>query len=353
MKQYTRWLCAVLAMVMMLSMSACKINELVEDLPTLPTVAPDNTAPTEPTAPEKLNVITGLDDMNDSSLTRPIGVMVANNDFIQDEQVGLSKADMWVEAETEGGITRIMAVFAGTDRVPESIGPVRSARSPFFHTVEALGLAYTHAGGSYTALSMIANSNIADLDVNTASAEATYAWRDSGYPHDYEYRLRTSGERLTQYMTDKGYKQYQVVDWPWTFGDRTGDPAANTVSIKMSGSQTIGFDYDSTSKTYQKTNGSSRTPHKDIDGGALTASNVVVLFSDKYWENDTTIDFYLQNGTGYVFSAGTMRRFDWSRDSEGFHMSESDGTQLALNTGKTYMCIVATEYESAMTYTAE
>ncbi len=354
MKQYKRLLCVVLAVVLAVTLCACHLGELVEELPDVPSLDPVTTETTagEPEVDTR-NIITGLDDMGESQLTRPVGVMVANNDFIQDEQVGLSKADMWVEAETEGGITRIMAVFAGSDRVPESIGPVRSARSPFFHTVEALGLAYAHAGGSYTALAMIANSNIADLDVNSAAAESKYAWRDNNYPHDYEYRLRTSAEGLTQYMTDKGYKQYQVMDWPWTFGDKTGDTAVNTISIKMSGAQTIGFAYDSGTGLYQKTNGSSRTAHKDIDGGALAATNVLVLFSDKYWENDTTIDFYLQSGQGYVFSDGTMRRFDWSRDSEGFHMQETDGSQLTLNTGKTYMCIVATEYESAMTYTAE
>jgi len=348
MKVYTRVWCAVLALVMMLALSACNIEEVIEDLPTIPTTSDPVIEPTD-TEIDRRNIITGLDDMNGSELTRPVGVMVANNDFIQDEQVGLSKADMWVEAETEGGITRIMAVFAGTDRVPDSIGPVRSARSPFFHTVEALGLAYSHAGGSYTALDMIARSNIADLDVNTTN-DSDYAWRDSSYPHDYEYRLRTSGECLTKYMADKGYKQYQVIDWPWTFGDKTGDAAATDLTIKMSGAQTIGFDYDSGAGVYQKNNGSYETPHKDIDGGALTASNVLVLYSDKIWENDTTIDFYLQSGQGYVFSGGTMRRFDWSRDSEGFHMKETDGTQLTLKTGKTYMCIVATEFESAMSY---
>ena len=344
MNMYKRWLCAMLAVVMAVTLSACDVRGVLDSLlGNSEDVSPDDIV--EPT----VNMITGLDDMNGSSDTRPVGVMVANNDFIQDEQVGISAADMWVEMETEGGITRLMAVFAGSDRVPASIGPIRSARSPFFHTAEALGLAYAHAGGSYTALDMLAASGVADLDLNTPTG-GNYAWRDESYPHDYEYRLRTSGEQLTKYMNDQGYKQYPVMPWPWTFGDRSGDTAATGVSIVMSKAQTVGFTYDSEAGVYQKTNGASKTPHTDIDGGAITAANVIVLYSDKFWETDTTIDFYLQSGLGYVFSGGTMRRFNWSRDSAGFRMTENDGTTLTLNTGKTYLCVVATDYQSDIRY---
>ncbi len=351
MKHYIRVLCAVLVVAMMATMCACGVIPGMGQ--TTITMAPDESTTVTTADNEQqggaTNMITGRADLMGATVSRPVGVMVANNDFIQSEQVGLSQADMWVEMETEGGITRIMAVFANTQRVPASIGPVRSARSPFFSVVEALGLAYCHAGGSYTALGKIANSNIADLDVNT-SASSDYAWRDSSYPHDYEYTLRTSGEGLTKYMTDKGYNPQAVWAFPWTHGDTKGAAAAGTVSVKLSGAQTIGFQYDAATGSYNKTNGASQKPHTDIDGLPLTASNVLVLYSDKFWENDTTIDFYLQNGTGYVFSGGTMRRFNWSRSSDGFTMTEEDGSQLTLAEGKVYMCVAATEYESNLSY---
>ncbi len=351
MKRTFRMLCVAMATIVMMSMCACSFLP-GSSTPTV-TMPPDSsvtvtTMPQEEST-EGINMITGRPDMAGATATRPVGIMVANNDFIQDEQVGLSTADMWVESETEGGITRIMAVFASTGRVPASIGPVRSARSPFFSVVQALDIAYCHAGGSYTALNKIASSSIADLDVNTGSGSA-YAWRDSSYPHEYEYTLRTSAEGLTKYMTDKGYNQQAQRDFPWTHGEVSGAATANSISVKMSGAQTIGFEYDSATGEYYKNNGASRNRHCDIDGVPLTAANVLVLYTDKFWENDTTIDFYLQNGKGYVFSNGTERRFDWSRGADGFVMTEEDGTQLTLATGKVYMCVVASEYESAMSF---
>ena len=76
-----------------------------------------------------VNPLTGLEDMK-SATSRPVAVMVGNNDKSR-PQYGIEKADMLIEGETEGGITRIMAVFSDASRVPDAVGPVRSARSPF------------------------------------------------------------------------------------------------------------------------------------------------------------------------------------------------------------------------------
>ncbi len=339
--------CIVTAILLLVTAVGCKSTEA-------PDISADKTTTsTKPTAPTGVpveeNIITGNVDMNGTTLSRPIGVMVANNDFIQDEQVGLAQADLWVEAETEGGITRMMAVFANSARVPAEIGPVRSARTPFAKIAEAFGLGYVHAGGSYTALDYIASSDIADLDVNGGDDGSAYSWRDHNYPHDYEYRLRTSGELLTKYMTDCAYEVMPVRDLPWTFDTQTGDPATQ-VDIMMSGAQTIGFEYNQEAGCYTKTNGSSKTPHVDSSGTAITPNTVLVLYTDKYQETNDTIDFYLQSGEGYVFSSGVMRRFDWTRDDVGFNMTEKDGTQLKVGAGKVYVCIVATDYESELSY---
>lgn len=363
MKKYLRAMVAfIMTMALMLSMAACGGEETPsETTQTTVTTSEPTSAPTgvtgDPSAdpdtpPEQLatgyNILTGLDDMGGSDLTRPVGIMVANNDFIQDEQVGIGQADMWVEMETEGGITRLMAVFANTERVPEAIGPIRSARSPFFHVVEALGLGYVHAGGSYTALAKIASSSIADLDVNTGDS-GSYSWRDSSYPQAYEYRLRTGGSALTRYMNDKGYSTEAVKTIPWTFGAQTGD-AATDIDITLSYAQKIGFTYDEATSLYQKTNGSSETPHYDGAGNPLQAKNVIVLYTDKIMENDVTHDFALGYGEGYVFSDGVMRRFDWSREGGSFTMTEKDGSQLTLAKGKVYLCVASAELESSISY---
>lgn len=357
MKLTKRLLCVLMAALLVVGMAACGEEEepvapiIGADVTTTTDTVTTTTVPTQTPVVLDTNMITGLADMAGDGLTRPVGIMVANNDFIQDEQVGIGNADMWVEAETEGGITRLMAVFASTSRVPASIGPVRSARTPFVKTAEALGLAYSHAGGSYTALNYLASSSVADLDVNGGDNGSAYSWRDSSYPHDYEYRLRTGGEELTQYMDDMGYQTTAKRDFPWTFGDQSGE-AATSVDITVSGAQQIGFDFNSEDGLYHKHNGYGEIPHTDIDGNAIAAKTVIVLYTDKYWENNTTIDFYLQSGTGYVFSDGVMRTFNWSRSTSGFTMTEHDGSQLTIAAGKVYLCLVSSGYEYNLSYGA-
>lgn len=351
MKVFYRLACAAGAAVMLTAMTACNETPAGLDVTEPPVIAPSGETTTTTKAPEPVddNPITGVKDMNASTLSRPVGVMVANNDFIQDEQVGLGSADMWVEIETEGGITRMMAIFANTERVPAAIGPVRSARTPFVKVAQALGLGYVHAGGSYTALEYLASSDVADLDVNAGADGGAYSWRDDNFPHDYEYRLRTNGTMLTKYMADMSYSVTPTKEIPWTFGEQSGE-TANTVSVMLSGAQTIGFTYDSKTGAYTKTNGSSQTPHVDSSGAAITPTSVLVLYTDQYWENDTTIDFYLQSGEGYAFSGGVMRRFDWSRDESGFTMTEKDGGKLALAEGKVYLCVVSSAHSSDILY---
>ncbi len=345
--------CAVLAVSMLCSLTACKeevpgIDIGMDNIPTIPPVT-TTTVATTTAPPLQINPVTGVADMNGSAMSRPVGVMVANNDFIQSEQVGIGAADMWVEMETEGGITRLMAVFANSERVPDAIGPVRSARTPFAKVAEALGLGYAHAGGSYTALSYIASSDIGDLDVNGGDSGSAYSWRDHDYPHDYEYRLRTNGESLTRYIQDMEYSTTPTREIPWTFGEQMGE-VANKVSIRLSGAQQIGFTYDPTTKVYTKTNGYSESVHTDSAGRAITPNTVLVLYTDKYWENDTTIDFYMQSGEGYVFSDGVMRRFDWTRSASGFTMTEKDGSKLSIGEGKVYLCVAASGYSSEISY---
>ena len=76
---------------------------------------------------------------------------------------------------------------------------------------------------------------------------------------------------------------------------------------------------------------------------------MLILYTDRYNETDATIDFYLENGTGYVFSGGLTRRFEWSRGDDGFTMTEEDGSPLTLATGRVYLCVVGAHFEDELT----
>jgi hypothetical protein len=68
----------------------------------------------------------------------PHVVMISNNKSARSEQYGLTYADIIYEAETEGGITRLMAIF-WSNQEGYIIKPVRSVRKYFFDWVIEYG----------------------------------------------------------------------------------------------------------------------------------------------------------------------------------------------------------------------
>ena len=56
--------------------------------------------------------------------------------------------DIILEAEVEYGITRTMWLFADYSSIPDTIGPVRSARPPFVKFSELFDTIYIHWGQS-------------------------------------------------------------------------------------------------------------------------------------------------------------------------------------------------------------
>ena len=82
---------------------------------------------------EIINPLTG--EAVEELLTRPIQVSIDNAAPAR-PQSGLSAADIIFEYPVEGSITRIQAIFY--TKLPETVGPVRSARPYFVDTYNRL-----------------------------------------------------------------------------------------------------------------------------------------------------------------------------------------------------------------------
>jgi hypothetical protein len=291
---------------------------------------------------DTINPLTGIADIKSGDWTRPIAVMIGNNGKSR-PQIGIEKADVYLEAETEGGITRIMAVFAGASRVPDELGPIRSARTPFIKIAESLGAVYCHAGGSRTGFDLLKTADVGDIDALHGSNSSTF-WRDSGLKKTkgQEYSMLTSGSKLSARIKSLKFSTSFSKASPFNFNKLIqGTGAGNKVQITMSAAQTISFDYDPVTELYFKSNGSLEkgSPHVTKNGETLTASNVIVIYDEKYSENEKTIGFRLVSGSGILVSGGTSRQIRWNRTKDRLQLTENDGTVLNLTPGKSYICL--------------
>lgn len=345
-----KWI-AVAAAALMLAVAGCKSGPADVSTPAgsssaQGTAGPgsDTPQPTEPPAPSgDLNRLTGLYDLEKGAPNRPLTVMIGNNDRSR-PQVGLDKADMYFEAETEGGITRIMAVFANPSRVPEKLGPIRSARTPFVKLTQSLDGIYAHFGGSVCAKAMINDMGINHIDGITYDG-STY-WRDEQLrkTKGLEYSAMTSGEKIQDRANRMKFAATTDHAAPFVFGEKTGSIPAANVMVYISRLQQVNFQYNTADKLYYKYNGTDQSdPHKTADGVQLSATNVIVMYDHFFQEIESqpiTYSFTLEKGSGYLYSGGAGRAIKWSRSAGGLKYTEEDGSVLTVSPGKTYVCLV-------------
>lgn len=341
-----RLLAAVLGSACLLALTACGGKGEGE----VSTVSPGQTVSSPSgtqgdgtqTPANAVNPLTGVADIAPGASTRPIALMVENSSTAR-PQYGLDKADLFLEAETEGGITRIMAVFAGASRVPEKIGPLRSARSPFVTVAQSLDAIYGHAGGSPLGLANIQNFGLDDVNFLSNASQA--GWRDPDLlaQRGSEHSLLSGGEKLASFIGGQGYADSSSHPAPFRFDSpKAGGGPGSKVQLSFSGLQRVCFLYDESTKMYNKMNGTldNMEPHMMMDGEQIAVTNVIIMYDEKYNEDADHINFRLNAGDGVFLTAGTSRDIRWTRTAESLAFTEQDGTALSVNPGKTYICLV-------------
>ena len=315
------------------------------DASSAPPAPTTTTGTTQPEVVLGLNPLTGLRDMETDN-TRPVGVVVTDETSTL-VQINPEKADMFFEAETEGGIPRMLAIFSSVDRLPEEIGPVRSARPHFVKFAKALDCIYCHIGGSASGLESIRQLGVDDI---TGAETVNAVLRNSD---NFSWNRKTFVKtKVLNVIQKRRYRTTGDLSAPFQFGTRAGAATANTVVVKISESYDMAFTYDAASGLYQKHRNSLDTPvHTTYTGGPIAVSNVIVMFARRTLDEVTTYsngsqskryDFELTSGSGLLASGGTSRPIRWSLAGGTLSYYEEDGvTSLTVAAGKTFVCLAS------------
>lgn len=295
--------------------------------------------------PEKVetavNPLTGLDDISPLKAgDRPVAIMVNNISVAQPVQTGLNKADVIYETEVEGGITRLMAVFQDISKV-EKIGTVRSARYVYIDLAMGHNAIYVHHGTdtNYAAPHLKDTDNFV-LDSNNAGIRISNGLAS-------EHTLYAYGDKVWKNLvdSDRTIKNKNTATW-LNFADKESPvkftDAAENVSVKFSGSYTTEFKYDSASERY--TRYFKGVERKDYyTGDSVTVKNIFVLNTDmSHYPIVKYRKIGLESGSGYYIVNGTCTKIQWSKgaSSNSFVFKNTDGTELTVNPGNSWVCIV-------------
>ncbi len=332
----------VLIVLLILSLTACKKAEVVES------ESPEPTATLEPTSTPAPVVI--FPDGVPHDGVRPIAVVIDNQGEYPFPQAGLSQAQVVYEFVVEGGVTRYVAMFWEQDL--ELIGPVRSARDYMLDFILPYDGIFVHNGGSPSALAQIDYEEW--IDSLDGTKDANKIFEDiTDNPNNWQDTY-TNSEDIYAYIAEKSISlETDLIGHP----KYSESPIileqgidAKIINIAYSAISFSTYMFDEEKQLYfRNRNGETHTDRNT--GISLSVTNIIIQkVSNETIEGDDSGRQALEtigSGEGYYCTLGKCIEITWEKADENSPTiyKDSDGHEIVLNEGKTWIQIVPTYVE--------
>lgn len=357
----------VLALTM-LTFAACGDKDEYEQSGNTSTTEPEEST-TENTVAKNVNPLTGKADLSDSAIGgRPIAIMVENSPAAR-PQWGITTPDIVLEGVVEGGITRMMWIYADAEDIPKKLGPVRSARHDYVEIANGMNAIFVHWGGSNEKGFTLAYPTIKNLGVNNIDgmSQGAYFFRDTTRSTSSEHRGCTGGDKIINAIAKLGYSTKQTKnDWtpfkvavegqPAVWGDTSITGNCSAISVTFSSGYVHTFKYDASKKKY--TNYLNNKVMTDgNDGKQMAVENVIVMYAPVATLNTSKghreWNLELTRGEGFYVSNGVGQKIYWSKNgkSGALKFTSVNGQELNVSCGQTWIGVVPEANRSLTTVT--
>lgn len=347
-----KYIAVLLTAVICLSFFACK----KEDSPIIPKASETTVTTTEPEP--ILNPLTGKKDYNEKAVgKRPVAVVVENTKPAR-PQWGISTPDIIVEGEVEGGISRMLWIYADYTALPEKIGPLRSARPSFVQFSEYFDAFYIHWGGSHSkkgsdyvgGYETIKKDGVNDLDGMNGGK---LFGRDKTRNVSSEHTGIMHGELLPEIIKEKGWRtdidnnKFTAFEFNDKAVELSADKADKASLTFSSRTYTRDFVYNKEDKKYHTTDWKKDVKFKNL----IFLIGETKYITTPYKNSSTTyLNYALKGGTGYVVSNGTKIKINWSTDGGRLKLTDEAGKTVKLNPGKSYIGLASSNHEGKATF---
>lgn len=324
-----------------------------EETTTVPTTQPTTQPTTSAYLSGNINPLTGELNYDKALLkNRPVLVSVENHKDAR-PQWGITNADIVWEMEAEGGITRMLLMFADASRLPDQVGPTRSARHYFVELVEGFDAIFVHFGGSPQAYSAIRNHGTDNID---GMYDGSAFSRDTSRNVSSEHRAYTTKERVVNAIENKEIRTEIEKEYrnPFKFNSVTKklpDGKCSEMVVDFSSYAKYTYTYNAEDNLYYSSlNG---IAFNDSNGNQQNFTNLIICYVDKSSLGDSKgrISLDLSEGHGVYVSNGTYQNIKWEKGdySDMMKFYDADGKELSLNSGRSYIALVSSTKESSCT----
>lgn len=292
----------------------------------------------------------------ETATTRPIAVMVPNESAAI-PHYNLSDASIIYEANVEGRLTRLMAIYENWEDM-NKIGNIRSTRTYYAYWAFEWDAFLVHYGGPYYINSLMDHELTQNIDGLSGDNAAFYRTKDRPDPHNVyadgaalRERIQTRKYELSyRGITDEQHFQFAGKANPNAL-TQYGDNAQNATYIDMSGCYPLTrcyFEYNEEDGLYyrsQHLSGGEDAPHTDADGEQLAFKNILVQYTKQEVLDDKgylVLQCHDNTRDGWFFTNGKGIHVTWEKGSDygATRYYDDDGNEITLNTGKTMICIV-------------
>ncbi len=264
-------------------------------------------------------------------------------------QSSIGEADVVFESLVEGNITRLCCLFENKTAL-QKIGPVRSCRTYYLLFAKEFEAVYVHFGYSEYAEKYLAKSVFHSLDGMVYCD--FYRTSDRVAPHN----AYTTWTGITDSAQNKNYS----LTYPTGYSSPLIFTKDDDNEIVPSNGQICstfypGYRYNKPWFTY---NEDDKLYYRfQFDGPQIDAEtneqlkykNILVKYvTPAYYENGTPNYKIYGTGKGIYITNGVAVNVTWVKNSETEGPTKyyySDGTEVVLNQGKTYICQIETTQE--------
>lgn len=353
-----RMMLVISAMSMIISTAACSAapaakrvepveTELIVETETAAETETETQAPGEIPEGMMRSYLTGELVPVETGQKRPFAIMI-NNIQASLPQSGIKYADLVYEAQVEGGITRLMAVYGDPTGV-EKIGSIRSARHYYIDFARDNDAIYCHFGQSKYAEARIADESIKTISgLSGYGTQVYYRSTDRNAPHNVYTtdKMLEKGVELTNNErnhpdTFKGHLKFSAIDYAPEDG-----VDANKISIPFDSKPY--FEYNTADGLYYRYQYGEKHIDRETEEQLAFKNIIIQSVFEKTISDEGHQDLTLTGeGLGYFITHGKAIEIKWKRDSDKdvTRYYDKDGNEIELNIGKTFFEYVSNDRE--------
>ena len=331
----------VILLIIAVAAGCVAMTQFKDDKKKEQTEAPAEEEVVEEPEPEPIvNPLTGSFDFDEETTHQRVVGFVVENAQPARPQVGMDDEkyppDIIVEGEVEGGISRMFWMFADYNKLPETIGPMRSARPPFIRFAAMFDSYFIHWGMSHTeggyigANTVFRRYNTDHIDQMHFANESNLYFRDYSLGQSQEHTGRVHGENVPAALEEADFrtepKERTKLKWReenGPVGKKTADEVTVTFSNRSGNTHWV---YDKEKNVYKTDSFRNNTTRDNLI--ILTDKTRYVTNAIYLGHGVTYCDYLMKGGKGYVISNGTWTRIKWRRDGQKLILYKEKKTKI-------------------------